>query len=568
MIFIIIGLLCALSGTALAAADPPDLSLSAILAGAQERPAGAAMPPEGPAAVLASMAGTDAFTVGCASPILIAGAHESAPAEALRQALGLLAAPPLAADAPIFVTRDGRFALRYAAPGAPGREREVNPEIVARIAEALVAARSYVSATLGYADPSPAPAQVSVYLVRLGHGLEGYIVPARAIEAGRTAPAFIVLDAGIQSDRIMPAILHQVAHLSLLRMADPETWWQEATASLVTLMGAGDMEDQRAALGARLGSQARGLLADDLVLMQGALLWPLFLSERTGDPDVVRRIWVAMAGGISDPMQAADVVLAREGGLPAGAAFREMALWTLFTGERDDGAHFSAARAMPAAAMETVGPSLPLQAGRIDPVEPLGSVALRLPAERASGSLDLELQSRGGRPAADILIFYQSEGGRPVLVPVDLTQGSARLSLPWGQAREAWIVLRNEARAADAGATTFEVHGTLDASAPFDLASLTAEPVGRTVVLSWTTASEKGLVGWNLYRSDDPSGPFTRLNDVAVPAYGDSESDTGYLYVDDKARSGRRYYYLVEGINSLGLVERSHVASARTLPAR
>jgi hypothetical protein len=568
MIPIIIGLLCALSGASLHAAETSPLTLSAILAGAQERPAGAAMPLEGPAALLASMAGTDAFPVGCATPILIAAAHESAPAEALRQALALLTAPPLPADAPMFVTRDGRFALRYATPGSQPRDREVKPEIVARVAEALVAARSYVSATLGYADPSPAPAQVAVYLVRLGHGLEGYIVPARILDEGRTAPAFIVLDAGIPSDRIMPATLHQVAHLSLLRWADPEAWWQEATASFLTLAGAGDLEDQRAALGARLGSQSRGLLSDDLLLMQGALLWPLFLSERSGDPDVVRRVWTAMSGGIADPVQAADSVLTRESGMTAGAAFRELALWSLFTGDRDDGAHFSAARAMPAAAMETVGPSLPLQVGRIDPVEPLGSLAFRLPAERSRGSLDLEVQAHGGRPAADVLVFYQSEGGRPVLVPVDLTQGTARLSLPWGQAREAWIVLRNEARTADGGATTFDLHGALDSSAPFDLASLTAEPVGRTVVLSWTTASEKGLVGWNVFRSEEPSGPFTRLNGVAVPAYGDSDSDTGYLYVDDKARPGRRYYYLVEGINSLGLVERSHVASGRTLPER
>jgi hypothetical protein len=317
-----------------------------------------------------------------------------------------------------------------------------------------------------------------------------------------------------------------------------------------------------------LKSPARGLAADDLTLMQGSLLWPLFLAERAGDPDVVRRIWATMSGGTSDPVQAADIVLGRESGLPAGAAFRELALWSLFTGDRDDGAHFSAARAMPMGAMETVGPALPVQVERLDPVEPLGSLAFRLPAEPARGSLALEVQGHGGRPAADLLVFYQSEGGRPVLVPVDLTQGTARLEVPWGQAREAWIVLRNEARTADGGATSFALRGALDTSAPFDLASLTAEPVGRTVVLSWTTAAEKGLVGWNVYRSEQPSGPFTRLNGVAVPAYGDSDSDTGYLYMDDKARPGRRYYYLVEGINSLGLVERSHVTSARTLPER
>jgi hypothetical protein len=567
MILIIAGLLCALQGTALLAADAPELNLATILAGGQDRPAGAPMPPDGPAGLLASIAGIDTFPVGCAAPILIAASHETTPAESLRQSLALLTAPPLPADAPLFVTRDGRFALRYAAGSSP-RDRDVKPETVARVAEALVAARSYVSATLGYPDPSPAPAQIAVYLLRLGHGLEGYVVPARTADGGRTAPAFIVLDSGIASDRIVPAALHQVAHLALLHAADPEPWWQEATASYLTLMGAGDMEDQRAALAARLGSPARGLGADDLTLMQGSLLWPLFLAERAGDPDVVRRVWFAMSGGIADPVQAADTVLGRESGLPAGTAFRELALWSLFTGDRDDGAHFSAARAMPPAAMEVVGPALPLQVGPIDPVEPLGSLAFRLPAEPARGSLALELQARGGRPAADLLVFYQSEGGRPVLVPVDLTQGTARLDLPWGQAREAWIVLRNEARTSDAGATTFEMHGALDASAPYDLASLTADPIGHTVVLSWTTAAEKGLVGWNLYRSEQPSGPFIRLNGVAVPAYGDSDSDTGYLYVDDRARPNRRYYYLVEGINSLGLFERSHVASTRTLPER
>jgi hypothetical protein len=525
------------------------------------------MPQDGPAALLATMAGADTFPVGCAAPILIAATRETSPPDSLRQVLALLTAPPLPADAPLFVTRDGRFALRYAAGSSP-RDRDVKPETVARVAEALVAARSYVGATLGYPDPSPAPGQVAVYLLRLGHGLEGYAVPARALEGGRTAAAFIVLDSGIASERIMPAALHQVAHLALFHAAEADAWWQEATASYLTLMGAGDMDDQSAALAARLKSPARGLAADDLTLMQGSLLWPLFLAERAGDPDVVRRVWASMSGGGVDPVQAADLVLGRESGLPAGAAFRELALWSLFTGDRDDGAHFSAARAMPEAAMETVGPALPVQVGRIEPVEPLGSLAFRLPAEPSRGSLALEIQAQGGRPAADLLVFYQSEGGRPVLVPIDLTQGTARLDVPWGQAREAWIVLRNEARTADAGATTFDLRGDLDATAPYDLASLTAEPVGRTVVLSWTTAAEKGLVGWNLYRGEQPSGPFTRLNGVAVPAYGDSTSDTGYLYVDDRARPNRRYYYLVEGINSLGLVERSHVTSARTLPER
>jgi len=34
--------------------------------------------------------------------------------------------------------------------------------------------------------------------------------------------------------------------------------------------------------------------------------------------------------------------------------------------------------------------------------------------------------------------------------------------------------------------------------------------------LTWTTASEKGMAGWNVYRSENPSGPSAGWNDVAL----------------------------------------------------
>src|SRR5262245_25985035 len=263
MMVIIAGLLCVLSGTALFAADATDLNLSTIVALAQERQAGLATAPDGPAGVLAALAGTETLPVGCATPIVTAGVREPASSEALGQALASLLTPPLSAESPVFVTRDGRFALHYPAAGAQGRDREITSQAVARVAEALVAARSYVSATLGFTDPAPAEARVAVYLVRLGHGVEGFVVPTRAQDGGRTAPAFVVLDAALASDRIMPATLHQVAHLALMRTADTEIWWQEATASYVTLVGSGDLDAERQALGARLKSPGRGLMSDD-----------------------------------------------------------------------------------------------------------------------------------------------------------------------------------------------------------------------------------------------------------------------------------------------------------------
>jgi hypothetical protein len=557
-------LMSALMAGPVCAAETPDPGLAALLAASGEQHIPASAAAEGPAAMLAAATGIETFPTACATPILIGAWRENAPSETLRQVMVALAAAPLPAEARSFTTRDGRFTLRYLAAGASARDGDVAPEMVARAAEALVAARAYLSATLNYPDPAPAGERIAVYLTRLGHGLEGYVVPPRG--GARPAPAFVVLDAGLSADRLMPAVLHQTAHLSLLRSAESETWWSEATASFLTLMGTGDLGAQQEALRARLQSTARGLAADGLLQMQGSLLWPLFLAERSGDPDIVRRIWSAMADGGIDAVAAADSVLAHDAQMRPGAAFREMAIWSLFTGASDDGAHFAAGRAMPDAALLAIGPALPVRVDPIDPVEPLGSIALRLPAERTRGSLALDITAHGGRPAADLLVFYHGDSARPVLVPVDLSSGTGRVSLPWGQAREAWIVLRNEARPSEAGACAFGVAAALDPFAPYDLASFTAETMGRSVVLTWTTAAEKGLVGWNVLRAEAPGGPFARVNGVAIPAYGDGEGDTGYVFVDDGARPGRRYYYLVEGITAAGLIERSHVTSARTLP--
>jgi len=71
------------------------------------------------------------------------------------------------------------------------------------------------------------------------------------------------------------------------------------------------------------------------------------------------------------------------------------------------------------------------------------------------------------------------------------------------------------------------------------------------------------MAGWNVYRSENPSGPFSRLNDVALPAFGDGAAETGYVYLDDTARPGRRYYYLLEGFTNRGLADRSHTVSGK-----
>ena len=552
------------------AAEDHDLFLSTILAKASERPASLDTAGRDAGDILASIAGVEGFPVACATPLAGSLIRPDSPlSPALQQAATFVAARPALDAERTSLSRDGRFVLHYAgrstSSGLMSIDRNHNgiPDLVDRVGEACLASRSYLVTRLGYPPPVAEGERLDIFLADLGHGLEGYAVPPN--EGG----AFVVLDSGLSVDRVMPATLHQVAHLSLLSLSPrAPRWWAEATDSFLTLLTTGDFRVHEAALRARLQWAGRGLATDGMLLMEGSLLWPLFLAERAGEPSIVRQVWEEMAAQGLDPLAATDAVLRRSGRTVLDA-LREFAAWNVFTGERDDGQHYSSGRSLPTSALAAAGPDVPLRLEPADPIEPLGAAAFRLAFEGRRGTIDLEVTAEGGRPAADLLIFYRSWGPQPVLVPISTfdAAGTARLSIPWSDAREAWIVFRNDALPGG-GSTRFEAQAALDPYSPYDLASFTASEMGPSILLEWTTASEKGLQAWNIYRSETPGGPFTRLNSVAMPAMGDSPGEIGYIYVDDDGRPGRRYYYVLEGLTNLGLPQRSHVVSGRIGSAR
>ncbi len=554
------------------AGEDRDFSLSSLMTARPERPLTVDLAGRDPGDVLAAVAGVESFPIPCATPLALLLIRPESPLPVgLQEAGPLVAARRARESEKVSLSRDGRFAIHY--PGEPissgllsiDRDRNGLPDLVDRVGEALQASRSYLVARLGYPPPTVEGERLDVFLQVLGHGLEGYSVPR--LEGG--AAPFVVLDSGLSADRVMPATLHQVAHLSILTLSPrAPRWWAEASASFLTLLTTGDLKAQDAALRARLQSAGRGLASDGLMLMEGDLLWPLFLAEREGDPAIVRQVWEEMASQGPDPLAAADAVLRRTSGRTLLDAWREFAAWNLFTGERDDGQHYAFGRSLPSAALPLAGPDLPLRIEPSDLVEPFGSTAVRLSSDGRRGTIDFEIAAEGGHPAADLLIFYRPWGPQPVLVPVTFeTAGTASISIPWADAREAWIVLRNDALPGASGAR-FDLRALPDPYAPYDLASLTASEMGGSILLEWTTASEKGLQAWNIYRSETPAGPFTRLNSVAVPAMGETRADTGYIFVDDYARPGRRYYYLLEGLTDIGLPQRSHVVSGRIVPDR
>lgn len=546
-----------------------DLSLASILAAAGERGLGGEIDAQGPGAIFAAMTGVDSLPVPCGTPILLGlGRVESPAAALLRPAVTALTARPALDSERVVVTRDGHFAIHYSDAASTfglrpaDRDRNGLPDPIDRVAEAAVAARSHLVGRLGYASPAAEGQRYDIYITGLGHGIEGFTVPPGA--KSPAAEPFSVLDANLPADRVMAATLHQLAHAVFGESATRvEPWWSEASAGFLEATGTDDFRSPGPALSARQGAPWHALASDDLLMMQGALLWPLFLAERSGDAGIVRQVWAEIASKGLDPFAAADQVLRRRAGGSLAEAFREYTLWNLFTGARDDGRHFASGRLIPELSVAMLGADLPITLDPVEGVDSLGSVAFHLPGGHTRGALDLEVRADGGTPSIDLLISYRDGSQGPVLVPVALApDGRGRASIPWSEAQEAWIILRNGALPGTAAAR-FEIRGVRNPYAPFDLAALTAEPVGATMLLQWTTASETGLVGWNVYRGESPAGPFARINAVAVPAFGDGTADTGYLFVDGVVRPGRRYYYLVEGTTSLGLAERSQVVSGR-----
>ena len=79
--------------------------------------------------------------------------------------------------------------------------------------------------------------------------------------------------------------------------------------------------------------------------------------------------------------------------------------------------------------------------------------------------------------------------------------------------------------------------------------SSTATPA---VTVDWSTASELNTAGFNLYRSDNKDGPFTRINTALIPASPDPLVGGSYAFTDTQVTAGWTYYYRLEEVETNG----------------
>jgi len=77
-----------------------------------------------------------------------------------------------------------------------------------------------------------------------------------------------------------------------------------------------------------------------------------------------------------------------------------------------------------------------------------------------------------------------------------------------------------------------------------------------SVLVEWSTATEMDTAGFNLYRSDNPDGPFVKINPSVIPASSNPLTGSAYSYQDKGVLPGRTYYYELEEIDARGSLSR------------
>jgi hypothetical protein len=88
--------------------------------------------------------------------------------------------------------------------------------------------------------------------------------------------------------------------------------------------------------------------------------------------------------------------------------------------------------------------------------------------------------------------------------------------------------------------------------APSEVTNLAAVWRDDRLRFTWTTTQERGNLGYELLRSESPTGPFERVFDLLIRARGrNSDAEISYTADDTKADPKKTYFYRLVNIGSM-----------------
>ena len=92
---------------------------------------------------------------------------------------------------------------------------------------------------------------------------------------------------------------------------------------------------------------------------------------------------------------------------------------------------------------------------------------------------------------------------------------------------------------------------TTTAPTPVRLANFNAISLPQGIQLSWQSAQENDLIGFNLYRAESPDGAQVQINTDLIPAINPGQlGGNDYQYLDATAETGKVYYYWIEWVGN------------------
>ncbi len=86
----------------------------------------------------------------------------------------------------------------------------------------------------------------------------------------------------------------------------------------------------------------------------------------------------------------------------------------------------------------------------------------------------------------------------------------------------------------------------------FPLQATPSPPRAAPIIVNWTTKSEVNTAGFNLYRAENPAGPFAQINGELIPAAYDPVTGGSYVFTDTNVLTGTTYYYQLEDVEVNG----------------
>ena len=427
------------------------------------------------------------------------------------------------------------------------------PDLVDAALSGVARAQRLLVGQLDLANPGP----VEIVLGRLGSGVESAGFPS----SGRTARWQIWVDPGTRggTGAVRRAVEHQYAH-AVAAGAGIDAAWGESFAAWTPLAIEGTPDERlTGAMGRRMAASRAGLVMDDFDLAAGNAAWFAYLQEANG-PTAVKLVIEELSRGGS--VQAAlDRALRRATGSGLDDALREFQVWSLLTGPRDDGRHFSFAGKLPSPEFTSTADSLPVLSVQTDPeIEPMGSAALLLRSSDRAGGVAVRFEGDiQARWAADVIVVRLDGSMHRVAMTLD-NEASGDVTVPYQDVRELWMLVRNlDAEGRPARRYTWGAQ--FISGYPAEITGLRTDTSRDGILISWDSEREHGLLGFNVLRSRGDAAAV-RVNPVWIPAVGDSSVAAGYSFLDAGAEAGVPYRYRIEAVTPEGLTSLSDAVAA------